>query len=178
VKVIESKLAGVLVLEPEPVVDQRGFFARSWDADALVARGLEASACQASISWNAVRGTLRGLHYQAEPFAEAKTVTCVSGAIWDVAIDLRPGSPTRYEWIGVELDATTRASLYVPPGCAHGFVTLSDGAEVRYLMSATYHPEADVGIRWDDPTLAIEWPEKVVRISERDAALPLLVPEA
>jgi dTDP-4-dehydrorhamnose 3,5-epimerase len=172
--VIETALQGVLILEPELIEDSRGFFARTWEADALIARGLDASLSEASTSWNEAKGTLRGLHYQTEPFSEAKTVTCVSGAIWDVAVDLRQDSPTRHQWFGVELTATSRRSVYIPRGCAHGFLTLTDNAEVRYLVSARYRPDAQAGVRWNDPTLAIRWPAVVMQISDRDNSLPFV----
>jgi len=173
-KVVETVLRDVLVLEVEPIADERGLFARTWDRAEIVSRGLVADVDQVSVAYNEVAGTLRGLHFQAAPHDEAKTVRCTAGAIFDVAVDLREGSPTRLRWIGVELSATNRRSLYVPEGCAHGYVTLTDGAEVQYMISTPYLPDAARGYRWDDPTLAIEWPVPVTRISDRDAALPYL----
>lgn len=173
-RVIETTIAGALILEPEAIRDARGFFARTWDRDVLTARGLDADVAQASIAWNKVRGTLRGLHYQAAPHSEAKTVTCVAGVIWHVAVDLRSGSETLHRWVGVELSPANRRSLYIPLGCANGYLTLSDGAEVHYRISAPHHPESARGVRWDDPTLAIEWPAEILVISDRDASLPLL----
>ena len=173
-RVVETPIAGVLILEPEATRDARGFFARTWDRDGLRARGLDADVAQASIAWNEVRGTLRGLHYQEAPHSEAKTVSCVAGVVWDVAVDLRLGAQTLHRWVGVELSASNRRSLYIPHGCAHGYLTLSDGAEVHYQISVPYHPESARGVRWNDPTLAIEWPGQVIRISDLDAALPLL----
>jgi dTDP-4-dehydrorhamnose 3,5-epimerase len=174
VKVVETVLPGVLVLEIEPVADERGFFARTWDRAELVSRGLTADLDQLSIAYNEIAGTLRGLHYQELPFQEAKTVRCTAGAIFDVAVDLRPGSATRLKWVGVELSATNRRGLFVPEGCAHGYLTLTDGAEVEYHISAPHRADAARGYRWDDPTLAIDWPVAVRRISPRDAALPYL----
>jgi dTDP-4-dehydrorhamnose 3,5-epimerase len=171
-KVLETALKGVLILEIEPTGDERGFFARTWDREDLLSRGLTADMDQVSIAFNQVAGTLRGLHFQAAPHGEAKTVRCTAGAIFDVAVDLRDLSPTRLRWIGVELSAGNRRSLFIPEGFAHGYVTLSDGAEVQYQISAPYRPDDARGYRWDDPTLAIEWPVPVKRISARDAALP------
>lgn len=173
-KVIETRLQGVLVLEIERMPDDRGFFARTWDRADLASRGLTADLDQVSIAYNEVAGTLRGLHFQAAPHGEAKTVRCTAGEIFDVAVDLRDGSPTRLKWVGVELSAANRRSLFVPEGCAHGYVTLADGAEVQYQISTPYYPDAARGYRWDDPTLAIEWPVPIQRISARDAALPFV----
>jgi len=171
-KVVETILQGVLVLEVEPITDERGLFARTWDRADFVSRGLASNLEQVSIAYNEVAGTLRGLHFQAAPDGEAKTVRCTAGAIFDVAVDLRDGSPTRLRWVGRELSAANRHSLFVPEGCAHGYVTLTDGAEVQYQISTPYRPDAARGYRWDDPTLAIEWPVAIRRISARDAALP------
>jgi dTDP-4-dehydrorhamnose 3,5-epimerase len=171
-KVVETVLQGVLVLEIEPIVDERGVFARTWDRADLSSRGLAADVDQVSIAYNEVAGTLRGLHFQAAPHGEAKTVRCTAGEIFDVAVDLRDGSPTRFRWVGVELSAENRRSLFVPEGCAHGYVTLTDGSEVQYQISTPHRPDAARGYRWDDPTLAIDWPVPIRRISARDAALP------
>jgi dTDP-4-dehydrorhamnose 3,5-epimerase len=167
-------LGGVLILEIEPVADDRGYFARIWDRADLDSRGLTAHLNQVSIAFNQVAGTLRGLHFQAAPDDEAKTVRCTNGAIFDVAVDLREGSPTQHRWVGVELSAANHRSLFIPEGCAHGYVTLTDGAEVQYQISAPYRPEAARGFRWDDPTFAIDWPVMVRRISARDASLPYI----
>ena len=171
-KFVETELAGVFILELEPVPDARGFFARTWDRADLQSRGLTAHLSEVSIAFNEVAGTLRGLHFQAAPDDEAKTVRCTSGAIFDVTVDLRDGSPTRHRWVGIDLSATNRRGLFIPEGCAHGYITLTDGAEVQYQISAPYRPEGARGLRWDDPVLAIDWPVEVRRISERDAALP------
>lgn len=170
--VVETVVQGVLVLEVEPIADERGFFARTWDRGDLASRGLTAHLDQVSIAFNEVAGTLRGLHFQAAPHGEAKTVRCTAGAIFDVAVDLRESSLTRHRWVGVELSASNHRSLLVPEGCAHGYITLTDGAEVQYQISAPYRPEAARGYRWDDPAFAIAWPVEVRRISPRDAALP------
>ncbi len=171
-KVLETALAGVLIVEIEPIADERGFFARTWDRSDLLSRGLTADLAQISVAFNEVAGTLRGLHFQVEPHQEAKTVRCTAGAIFDVAVDLRDGSPTRHQWIGTELSAENRRSLYMPEGCAHGYLTVTDGAEVLYEISKSYRPEAARGYRWDDPSLSIAWPGPIRRISARDAALP------
>jgi dTDP-4-dehydrorhamnose 3,5-epimerase len=171
-KVVETVLQGVLVLEIEPIADERGFFARTWNRGDLAARGLTTDLDQVSIAFNEIAGTLRGLHFQAAPHGEAKTVRCTAGTIFDVAVDLRDESPTHLKWVGVELSAGDRRSLFIPEGCAHGYVTLTDGAEVQYQISTPYLPGTTRGYRWNDPTLAIEWPVPIRRISARDAALP------
>lgn len=173
-KVVKTDIAGVLLFEPEPIVDGRGFFARAWDREELVARDLDPHIAQISIAYNVLEGTLRGLHYQAEPHAESKTIRCTVGAVWDVAVDLRPGSPTRHAWVGFELSATNRRALYVPSGCAHGYITLADGTEILYQISTAYRPEAARGHRWDDPAFGIAWPIAIAQISDRDATYPLL----
>jgi dTDP-4-dehydrorhamnose 3,5-epimerase len=168
-------LPGVWLIEPERLADERGFFARLFCDDTFRAHGLCADYPQWSVSSNRRRGTLRGLHYQAAPFEEIKLVTCTRGAVYDVLVDIRLGSPTRGQWTGLALDADSRAMLYIPAGFAHGFQTLADDSEVRYHISQPYRPEAARGIRWDDPDLAIAWPDAPERvISERDQALPRL----
>lgn len=164
---------GVWIVEPEPIRDERGFFARTWCREAFAERGLEDALVQCSVSFNKRRGTLRGLHYQAEPFAEAKLVRCTRGAIFDVAADLRPDSPTHLAWAGAELTAENRRMMYIAPGCAHGFQTLADDTEVFYQMSRPHRPEAARGVRFDDPRLRIEWPidPRHATVSERDRAL-------
>jgi len=170
----ETSLPGVWVIEPERLGDERGFFARTWCRREFEARGLNPDAVQCNVSWNARRGSVRGLHYQAPPHAEAKLVRCTRGAIWDVAVDLRPESATFKRWTAVELTADNRLALYVPEGCAHGFQTLADDTEVFYQMSAFHQPSAERGVRWDDPALAIPWPIATITLSERDRALPVL----
>lgn len=174
-KVVDTALAGVLIFEIEPIVDERGFFARTWDREELASRGLPANLEQVSIAYNKVVGTLRGLHFQAAPYGEAKTVRCIAGKIFDVAVDLREGSPTRLRWVGVELSGANRRGLFIPEGCAHGYLTLTDDAEVEYQMSTPYRADSARGYRWDDPTLAIDWPISMRQISARDAGLPYLV---
>jgi dTDP-4-dehydrorhamnose 3,5-epimerase len=174
VKIKTTPIQGVLVLESELVFDERGSFARTWDRAELEARGLTAELSQLSVAFNETAGTLRGLHYQVPPHAEAKTIACTVGSVFDVVADLRPGSPSLYTWFGIELTAGRGTLLYIPEGCAHGYVTLADRTEVSYGISVPYRPEAARGYRWDDPTLAIAWPIAVRRISARDAALPFI----
>ena len=168
-----TELPGAFIIDIERKEDQRGFFARVACIDEFAAHGLSFCPVQASISWNVRRGTLRGLHYQAPPNAETKIVRCTAGAIYDVLLDIRPNSPTRRRWIGVELSADNRRSLFVPEGIAHGFQTLKDGTEVHYQMSTRYAPDAARGIRWNDPAIAIAWPLRdIAFLSASDNALP------
>jgi dTDP-4-dehydrorhamnose 3,5-epimerase len=163
------------LVEPERVEDERGFFARVFCSSTFMERGLCANFPQWAVSSNHRRGTLRGLHFQAAPYEEIKLVSCVRGAIFDVAVDLRPGLKSRGDWVGVELSAENRAALYIPAGFAHGFQTLTDDAEVLYHISEYYHPSAARGIRWDDPDIGIAWPETQDRVmSARDRSLPKL----
>jgi dTDP-4-dehydrorhamnose 3,5-epimerase len=173
-KFAETKLEGVFVIEPELIEDERGFFALSWLPEEFAGRGLNPRLAQCNISFNWLKGTLRGMHFQAAPHEEAKSVRCTRGAIFDVVVDLRPDSPTRYRWSAVELTAENRRMLYVPEGFAHGYQTLEDATEVFYQVSETYHPESARGLRWDDPRLDITWPLPVTRISARDAGHSLL----
>jgi dTDP-4-dehydrorhamnose 3,5-epimerase len=169
----ELPLAGAYLIEPDRREDERGFFARTWCAASFAARGLDARLTQCNISFNGRRGTLRGLHYQAEPHPEVKLVRCTMGAVFDVIADLRPGSASYGWWYAVELTAANRQMLYIPAGFAHGFQTLQDDTELFYQMSEVYHPGLARGVRWDDPTLAIRWPDCAERtLSPRDAALP------
>jgi dTDP-4-dehydrorhamnose 3,5-epimerase len=167
-----TDIGGVWVIEAERLGDERGFFARTWDADEFTERGLNARLVQCSISYNRVHGTLRGLHFQAAPYEEAKLVRCTSGAVFDVAVDLRPDSPTYGDWFGIELSAENRRALYVPEGCAHGFLTLDDDCEVHYQISQHYVPAAARGARWNDPAFGIRWPGEVIVINERDRSYP------
>lgn len=167
-------LHGAALIRPERRADGRGWFARSFCEAEFAAAGLHARYPQHNISFNARAGTLRGLHFQHPPHEEVKVISCTRGAILDVIVDLRPGSPTHGRWHAQELSAENGLALYAPAGFAHGFQTLSDGAEVRYLMGAPYVAGADGGIRHDDPRLAIPWPLPVSVISERDLALPFL----
>lgn len=161
-------LSGVYVIEFQPVVDDRGLFARVWCERELAAQGIDMTVRQCNLSVNRRRHTLRGMHYQAEPHPEAKVVSCLRGAIYDVVIDLRPDSATYGQHATVELNDDNRRALYIPPGLAHGFETLTDHTEVFYLMSAFYEPSAQRGVRWDDPAFAVRWPAPPAIISDRD----------
>lgn len=171
-----TPLTGAFEVELEPKQDERGFLARSFCRDAFAAQGLETSIAQGNISHNERRHTLRGLHYQAAPHGEAKLVSCIAGAIYDVVVDLRDDSPTRARWYGTHLSADLPRALYVPRGFAHGFLTLTEGARVLYQMFATYHPESARGVRWDDPAFGIEWPHAPQVMSDRDRSFPLYDP--
>ena len=169
----ETPIPGVLIVDGGVFQDDRGWFAPTWIAQPLAARGLDARAAQASLAWNRERGTIRGLHYQSAPFEEVKLVGPLRGVVFDVAVDLRPGSPTFLQWFGLQLDAEAHRMLYIPGGCAHGYQTLTDDALVSYVVSAPYAPSHQKGIRWDDPAIKVEWPlGPPTRISPRDAALP------
>lgn len=170
----ETPLAGAFVIAPEPIEDERGFFARAYCDDEFAARGLEHGFVQCNISFNRRAGTLRGMHLQAAPHGEAKLVRCTAGALFDVIVDLRPDSPTHLQWFGARLDARSRAMLFVPRGFAHGFQTLEDDTEVFYQMSTRHEPAAARGLRWDDPALGIRWPLPDPILSPRDRAYPLL----
>jgi dTDP-4-dehydrorhamnose 3,5-epimerase len=174
VKFQESPLAGAHTIEMDRREDGRGFFARSYCAEEFAARGLATVMPQSSVSFNARRGTLRGMHYQAEPHAEDKLVRCTAGAIYDVIVDLRPTSPTLWRWFGLELSAANHRALYVPKGLAHGFVTLRDETEVLYMISVPYVAGCERGVRWNDPAIGISWPMAPSVVSARDAAYPLL----
>jgi dTDP-4-dehydrorhamnose 3,5-epimerase len=166
----ETKLKGAFILEPEFLKDERGFFARTWCRHEFEAHGLTTIFVQGNISFNHKRGTLRGMHYQVEPHAEAKLVRCTMGAIYDVILDLRPDSATFKQWLAVELTAENRRLLFIPPGLAHGFQTLEDNTEVLYQMSEDYHPECARGVRWDDKIFGIKWPIECKTISINDNA--------
>jgi len=168
----ETKLRWVFEIHLEPKSDERGFFARTWCQKEFAAHGLSPRLVQCNVSFNTRRGTLRGIHYQAAPHAEAKLVRCTKGAIYDVVVDLRPESPTLRGFMAVVLTAKNRRALYVPEGCGHGFLTLEDETEVFYQMSEFYNTESARGVRWDDPAFQIAWPEKVEVISERDRSYP------
>ena len=168
----ETALVGAYLIEPERLEDARGFFARSWCQREFEAQGLDTRLAQCNISLNRQKGTLRGMHYQDIPFAETKLVRCTRGALYDVIVDLRPGSSTFLKWLGVELTVENRTMLYVPQGFAHGFQTLVDDTEVFYQMSEFYTPGYGRGVRWDDPLLKISWPEAVTTISEKDQTYP------
>jgi dTDP-4-dehydrorhamnose 3,5-epimerase len=159
----ETAVFGVWLIQPRRHTDERGYFAHTWDPRALLAHGLDPVASYGAVSFNARRGTLRGLHWQQPPYAEAKLVRCTRGAIYDVALDLRPASPTYLKWAAVQLDAQSGHMLYLPAGCAHGFLTLVDETEVHYQISAPYDAEAAGGVRWDDAAFGITWPFRNTR---------------
>lgn len=165
-------LPGLYRITPEPHADERGLFARTFCEDTFARHGLTARFAQSSVSFNARRGTVRGLHFSREPHAETKLVRCTRGAIHDVAVDLRPGSPTYLRALAVTLSAENRHALYIPAGFAHGFQALSDGAEILYMIDRPFVAGAADGLRWDDPALDVTWPEPVTVISERDRTYP------
>lgn len=170
--IVDLSVVGAFVITPELLRDERGFFARVYDRGEMASRGACSQFVQHSVSFNSRRGTLRGLHYQASPHSECKLVRCTAGAIHDVIVDLRNGSPSLGQVASVELSAQNRATLYLPEGVAHGFLTLEDSSEVFYQVSVPYVPESARGIRWDDPAFKINWPFEPEVISERDGSYP------
>jgi dTDP-4-dehydrorhamnose 3,5-epimerase len=168
----QTRLAGVFEIHLEPNLDERGFFARSWCQQEFRTQGLNPLLVQCNVSFNNREGTLRGMHYQANPSPETKLVRCTRGGIYDVVIDIRPQSPTFRQWIAATLTALNHHMLYIPEGCAHGFLTLEDNTEVFYQMSEFYNPELARGVRWNDPAFQVEWPAEVRVISERDRTYP------
>jgi dTDP-4-dehydrorhamnose 3,5-epimerase len=170
----ESPLPGAFLVDLAPIADERGFFARAYCDEEFAAKGLSTELRQCSVSFNTRKGTLRGLHYQRPPHEEHKLVRCTGGAIFDVIADIRPQSSFYRRWYGTQLTAQNRRSLFIPPGFAHGFITLSDEAEVYYMISVPHAPEYAQGFRWNDPAFAIQWPLAPSVISPRDAAYPLL----
>ncbi|MBX3510168.1 MAG: dTDP-4-dehydrorhamnose 3,5-epimerase [Hyphomonadaceae bacterium] len=168
----ESGIPGAWVIEVEPVGDARGSFARVFCEEEFARHGIETRYRQHSISRSASRGTLRGLHFQLPPHQETKVVTCLRGAIYDVCVDLRPGSPTFKQWRAVELTGENQRRFVIPEGCAHGFQALTDDAEVLYLISTNYNAGASSGVRWDDPAFGVSWPLPVAIMSDRDRAWP------
>ncbi|MDY7055159.1 dTDP-4-dehydrorhamnose 3,5-epimerase [Limnospira fusiformis] len=174
-KFTETQLKGAYIIELEPIQDERGFFSRSWCQKEFSERGLNSNLVQCNISFNRHKGTLRGMHYQAKPHEEAKLVRCTMGAIYDVIIDIRPDSPTFKQWVAVELTAENRRMLYIPEGMAHGFETLTDNTEVFYQMSEFFYPDSARGLRWNDPTFAIQWLGTHFIISKKDNSYNLFV---
>jgi dTDP-4-dehydrorhamnose 3,5-epimerase len=169
----ETELPGAYVIDLERREDERGFFARAWCADEFAQHGLSTTLVQANLSFNVQQGIVRGMHFQVEPHAEDKLVRCTRGAIYDVIVDLRPESDTYKRWLGVELDAESRRALYVPKGFAHGYQTLVPDTETFYQVSEWYTPEAERGVRWDDPAFGIEWPDPAkALLSEKDRNWP------
>ncbi|HVT06329.1 MAG TPA: dTDP-4-dehydrorhamnose 3,5-epimerase [Polyangia bacterium] len=171
-----TPLPGAVLVEQQRHEDDRGFFARTYCDDEFAAAGLPTTWPQHNVSHNARAGTLRGMHYNAAPHQEAKLVRCVTGAVWDAIVDLRPGSPTHLQWFGVELSSEAGNALYVPEGFAHGFITLQDRTDVFYLMGKKYQGSVARGFRWDDPRVGIVWPAAPVVIAERDRTYPDLDP--
>lgn len=168
----KTPLEGVLVTSLQKVEDERGFFARTYCQQEFADAGVDIDLVQTNVSGNKAKGTLRGLHFQDEPHPDKKVVSCTRGAIFDVAVDLRRNSATYLQWFGIELSAENRKGLYIPPGCAHGFITLVDDTDVNYLMGEWYHPELARGARWNDPAFGIDWPIEPVTMNDRDAAYP------
>ncbi len=170
---IETELEGVILVEPKVFGDERGFFLETYKASDFKANGIDVDFNQDNHSKSTKR-VLRGLHFQKPPKSQAKIVRCIQGKIFDVAVDIRPGSKNFKKWVGYELSGENKAMLYIPAGFAHGFIVLSDTAEVVYKASGEYSPEHDTGIRWDDPQISIDWKIKTPLISEKDKNLPLL----
>ena len=169
---VKTRLEGAFIIEPDAQADDTGFYVRSWCQHEFEFLGLNKRPVQSNVSFNKKRGTLRGLHYQADPYSEAKLVRCTLGAVYDVIVDLRQESPTYLQWMSAELTQKNRRLLYVPEGFAHGFMTLRDNTEVFYQMTQFYMPEFSRGIRWDDPQFDIRWPMQVSVISEKDGRYP------
>jgi len=167
----ETKIKGIYIIDPEPLTDERGFFARSFCKEEFQKHGLETDIVQCNISYNKKRGTLRGMHYQVPPFEEAKIVSCTNGSIYDVVLDLRRDSATYCQWVAVELSADNYRMVFIPKGCAHGFQTLVDNTVVYYQMTEVFHPESASGVRWNDPVFGIQWVLDETIISEKDKNL-------
>ena len=165
---VETQVDGAWIVDVEPIEDERGFFARAFSRDEFVERGLNVDFVQENIGYNTRPGTLRGLHLQRAPHAEAKLVRCTRGVVWDVAADVRPGSPSYGRWAGVELSAENRRLLYVPEGCAHGYLTLEADSELRYLTTYEYVAASATGVPYDDPALGIDWPASIELMSDND----------
>jgi len=168
----ETAISGVFEIGIQAIRDERGFFARAWCRSEFEQHGLESTLVQCNISFNARKGTLRGMHFQSAPFEETKLVRCTQGAIYDVILDLRPQSTTFKSWVAVTLAAENRNMVYIPKGCAHGFLTMQDETEVFYQMSEVYNAESAHGVRWNDPAFGIAWPDRVEVISDRDRNYP------
>jgi dTDP-4-dehydrorhamnose 3,5-epimerase len=169
----QTRLEGAFLVDLERREDERGFFARTWCADEFADHGLVNRVVQANVSWNAQQGTLRGMHFQHPPHAETKLVRCTRGAIYDVIVDLRPDSETYKQWLGVELTDENRRALFVPERFAHGYQTLVPDSEIIYQVSAAYAPQAEGGVRWDDPAFGIEWPDAGnALLSDKDRSWP------
>jgi dTDP-4-dehydrorhamnose 3,5-epimerase len=170
--ITETRLNGVCIIELEKVMDERGYFARCWCVKEFSAHGLNPAVAQVNVGHSVRRGTVRGMHFQMAPYAEVKVVHCSRGALYDVVLDLREGSPTRGQWVGIELTAENGRRVYVPEGCAHGYQTLADETDLVYQTSQFYTKEAAWGVRYNDPAFKIEWPLPVSVISAGDRAWP------
>jgi dTDP-4-dehydrorhamnose 3,5-epimerase len=168
----KTSLMGALIIEPEELHDERGFFARTFCQGEFATQGIDPKVVQCNISFNRMRGTLRGMHLQKFPYGEARLIRCTKGAVYDVIIDLRPDSPTFTHWFAIDLSAANHKMVYVPDGCAHGFQTLEDNSEVFYQMSQFYHAESAWGVRWDDPRFGVDWPLAPTTLSKRDRSYP------
>jgi dTDP-4-dehydrorhamnose 3,5-epimerase len=168
----ETKLKGAFIIEVEKREDERGFFARAWCKKEFEEHGLAANMVQSNIAFSKRKGTLRGLHYQGAPYGEVKVVRCTKGSLYDVLVDLRPGSSTYRQWVGVELTSDSYKMMYVPEGFAHGYQTLEDNTEVTYQVSQLYSPDFEQGIRYDDPAIGIDWPLMVKILSDKDKGWP------
>lgn len=171
-KFTETFLEGAYIIEPEPHYDERGFFARTWCRQEFESHNLNTNLAQCNLSFNKRRGTLRGLHYQAAPYQETKLVRCTKGSIYDLIVDVRPGSETFKKWFAVELTAANHLMLYIPEGFAHGFQALEDETEIFYQISEFYRPEYSRGIRWNDAAFDFRWPLEETVMSERDRSFP------
>jgi dTDP-4-dehydrorhamnose 3,5-epimerase len=171
-KFTETKLKGAYIIEINKIGDERGFFGRQWCQNEMAEMGLKTNIAQVNTSLNKEKGTLRGLHYQKLPYQETKLIRCIRGKIFDVIVDLRPYSASFKQWFGLELSQDNYKMLYAPDNFAHGFITLEDDSEILYLVSQFYHPEAEAGLRWDDPQFSIQWPGSVKVISEKDKTRP------
>jgi dTDP-4-dehydrorhamnose 3,5-epimerase len=169
----ETKIKGTYVIETEKINDERGFFARTWDKKEFKKNGLDSNLVQCSISFNKLKGTVRGMHYQNNPFEESKLIRCTKGKIFDVVVDLRPNSSSHNKWLSIELTEDKQNMIFIPKGCAHGYQTLEDNTSVFYQMSKMYNAKSSYGVRWNDPKFKIKWPLKVSKISEKDSSYRL-----
>ena len=174
VKVTETKLKGVYILDPRVFGDERGWFMESWSKCKMEEKGLKVDFLQDNHSFSAQKGTLRGLHYQLNPMCQAKLLRCLRGRVFDVAVDIRKSSPQYAQWVGVELSAENKKQLFVPRGFAHGFITLTDDVEVQYKADNYYSPECEGNVLWSDPEIGVEWPLEPVILSDKDKKAPLL----
>jgi dTDP-4-dehydrorhamnose 3,5-epimerase len=175
-RLVDSHIGGVYVVRGEPVIDDRGYFMRIFDADEFARRGVDPTLAQCGVSFNSARFTLRGMHYQEAPHEESKLVRCIRGSAFDVAVDLRRDSPTYLQSFCIELHAGGPDSVLIPPGCAHGFLTLEPDTELLYQIGTPYAPHHATGVRWDDPAFGIEWPSSPAVISDRDRSFPDIQP--